>query len=600
MIRPITCIGFILACASGFYLYQTKHRVTVVNRDIANVVHETSIARDQIRVLVAEYALLTTPDRIQQFADQHLGLKPTDPSQFTSLAELDCRLPPIPSPDGTPAACAPSSEPPPVASSEVVAQAEPALTANAQIPPATDGPAPSPPEASAVPPGSPAVMAETRPSHAEAARAAVDVAQVQRPQEVEAGKIPTPTGTSEPPLPEAVPVPASVSVGPDLSEPPAVVATAQPTSSVAVATPVSAEPAQPQRQLEAQATSYQAPPAKTVQVPPPASTLAPSRPVPASASATIALPTPAPAAVTVAAVPSSQDAEAARLAAELAQLRQQHEAEAARNRLLQEEVDRLAAQIAQRQKSLEALHAQAVAVRQPLPIPAAPPPAVAVAAQPAHQDAAAARFAAALVQLKQQHEAEVAINRRLQAEMDRLAGQMGQQAPHPKLASAKDLPTPSVAPPALSSFNTVESIVTRLRHEQTVPREAPPHEIQPSTPAPAPAAAAMTAQYRPPVRASSPWVELMNARAALSAGDPYSSRQRLEAAQAALLSQPSRRHYFAAEQISMAVALINAGANLPALHFLDLAIANAGGGVPYAAESMAPPQAYYPPPAFQP
>lgn len=92
----------------------------------------------------------------------------------------------------------------------------------------------------------------------------------------------------------------------------------------------------------------------------------------------------------------------------------------------------------------------------------------------------------------------------------------------------------------------------------------------------------------------------MDARAALGAGDTYVSRRRLEAAQAALLSEPSRRHYFAAEQISMAVALMNAGATLPALHFLDVAIANAGGGVPYAAESMPPPQPAYPPWAYQP
>ena len=65
---------------------------------------------------------------------------------------------------------------------------------------------------------------------------------------------------------------------------------------------------------------------------------------------------------------------------------------------------------------------------------------------------------------------------------------------------------------------------------------------------------------------------------------------RVSQGQSALLSQPSRRHYYAATQISMAVALINAGANFPALHFLDLAIANAGGGVPYAAENVQPPQ----------
>ena len=78
----------------------------------------------------------------------------------------------------------------------------------------------------------------------------------------------------------------------------------------------------------------------------------------------------------------------------------------------------------------------------------------------------------------------------------------------------------------------------------------------------------------------------MDARAALGAGDTYETRARLAAAQSAPLSQPSRRRYFAATQISMAVALINAGATFPALHFLDLAIANAGGGVPYAAENV--------------
>jgi len=91
----------------------------------------------------------------------------------------------------------------------------------------------------------------------------------------------------------------------------------------------------------------------------------------------------------------------------------------------------------------------------------------------------------------------------------------------------------------------------------------------------------------------------MNARAALGAGDTYSSRERLEVAQSELLSQPSRRHYFAAAQITMAVAMINAGATIPALHFLDLAIANAGSGVPYAAEEMQPPPGYGGP-VFQP
>ena len=101
MIRPITCVGFMLACTSGFYLYQTKHRVTVIDHEIADVVHQTGVIRKQIPILAAEWALLNAPDRIEQLVDQESTLKPTDPSQFVTLAELDSRLPPLPSPDGT-------------------------------------------------------------------------------------------------------------------------------------------------------------------------------------------------------------------------------------------------------------------------------------------------------------------------------------------------------------------------------------------------------------------------------------------------------------------------------------------------------------------
>ena len=72
MIRPITCVGFVLACASGFYLYQTKHRVTVIDHEIADAVHQTGVIRKQIPILAAEWALLNAPDRIQQLVDQVL------------------------------------------------------------------------------------------------------------------------------------------------------------------------------------------------------------------------------------------------------------------------------------------------------------------------------------------------------------------------------------------------------------------------------------------------------------------------------------------------------------------------------------------------
>lgn len=104
MIRPITCVTFLLACGSGLYLYQTKHKVHVLDAQIDQVVHQTAQVREQTRVLRAEWTLLDQPDRLQQLAAQFLTLQPTKPSQFVSAADLDSRLPaPLPPPSATPA-----------------------------------------------------------------------------------------------------------------------------------------------------------------------------------------------------------------------------------------------------------------------------------------------------------------------------------------------------------------------------------------------------------------------------------------------------------------------------------------------------------------
>lgn len=125
MIRPITCVGFLLACASGLYLYQAKHRVNVIDQEIARTVHATDTTREQIRLLHAEWTLLNQPDRLQKLADQFLPLKQTTPGQFTSLADLDSRLPPV-RPDSPPPAPAEAPANDAIAAATPVMPAEPA------------------------------------------------------------------------------------------------------------------------------------------------------------------------------------------------------------------------------------------------------------------------------------------------------------------------------------------------------------------------------------------------------------------------------------------------------------------------------------------
>src|SRR5437762_538730 len=95
MIRPVTCICFLLACGSGLYVYQSKHRVQVLDREIEKTVRATDALREQTRVLHAEWTLLNDPQRLQALAEQFLNLKTVTPGQFTSTADLDNRLPAV-------------------------------------------------------------------------------------------------------------------------------------------------------------------------------------------------------------------------------------------------------------------------------------------------------------------------------------------------------------------------------------------------------------------------------------------------------------------------------------------------------------------------
>ena len=112
MIRPFTCLTFLLACGSGLYLYQSKHRVKLLDEQIEQTAHSTDALREQTRMLSAEWTLLNDPERLRQLATQFLTLQTVSPNQFTSLAELDSRLPPPVAP-GTPVnggTAAPSAE----------------------------------------------------------------------------------------------------------------------------------------------------------------------------------------------------------------------------------------------------------------------------------------------------------------------------------------------------------------------------------------------------------------------------------------------------------------------------------------------------------
>ena len=73
-------------------LYNLEHTTRAQERSIAKANAEMVDNAEAIKLLKAEWSSLTRPERIQQLAEQHLGMKRLEPDQIVSTAELPQRL----------------------------------------------------------------------------------------------------------------------------------------------------------------------------------------------------------------------------------------------------------------------------------------------------------------------------------------------------------------------------------------------------------------------------------------------------------------------------------------------------------------------------
>jgi hypothetical protein len=71
MIRPVTLVSLIAAAGAGLYLYQVKHSVSMLDRELRDVNRQTEVVRERTQILRAEWALLNEPDRLRQVAQRH-------------------------------------------------------------------------------------------------------------------------------------------------------------------------------------------------------------------------------------------------------------------------------------------------------------------------------------------------------------------------------------------------------------------------------------------------------------------------------------------------------------------------------------------------
>lgn len=267
MIRPVTLLCALLAAGSGLYLYQAKHRVKVIDRQIIAAIRQIDQARERTTILRAEWALLNEPDRLNELATRFLNLQPLAPTQFVAMADLDSRLPPpgpLPgtTPDTGPAGGPEAPLPVPVAAATpplvaTAAAATPA-TASAATQPGATQPAPAPAAVPATSAPAPATVASAAPRPAP-----VDVKPLPAPQIAAARPtdVRSPTdvrnagtrvadtqGAGRPAEPHPAPRPAATAAvasppAPHRAPPPERVATNVPHAAPVIAHPAPAHPA---------------------------------------------------------------------------------------------------------------------------------------------------------------------------------------------------------------------------------------------------------------------------------------------------------------------------------------------------------------------
>ena len=93
MIKLLNAILVCCVLAGGFVLYSLEYETRGLERDIAKTQKSIVDEREQAKMLNAEWASLTRPDRLQKIAEEQLKLQPVTASQIVSTAELPGKVP---------------------------------------------------------------------------------------------------------------------------------------------------------------------------------------------------------------------------------------------------------------------------------------------------------------------------------------------------------------------------------------------------------------------------------------------------------------------------------------------------------------------------
>jgi cell division protein FtsL len=88
MILRSTFFLFFIASCVGFALFQVKHEVIDVEKELTFALREINREEESLHVLKAEWSYLNEPQRLQALADKYLDVEPIVSDQMVTLTRV--------------------------------------------------------------------------------------------------------------------------------------------------------------------------------------------------------------------------------------------------------------------------------------------------------------------------------------------------------------------------------------------------------------------------------------------------------------------------------------------------------------------------------
>ena len=96
MVKIVNAFLVLAVLVSAFFMYSLEHATRGLERQAVKLKTALSDERETIKLLNAEWASLTRPERLQKLAEEQLKLQPQKASQIISVADIPNRIPDAP------------------------------------------------------------------------------------------------------------------------------------------------------------------------------------------------------------------------------------------------------------------------------------------------------------------------------------------------------------------------------------------------------------------------------------------------------------------------------------------------------------------------